>query len=157
MHQSNISGKVTIIRIDFHPTFADQFQRLVDDDETFDIAAEVNGLLAALEQHGHLIEHSDVSHPIVIARYDIHTLRRTPPNEIRPYADHPPVIRIFYAWFVDTATGEELAVVFEMGDKARSTIPNQWYGPIINRLEAQTIPTWEHRHPTHTARIRRTR
>jgi hypothetical protein len=130
---------------------------LVDDEETFEVAGEVSGLLIALETHGHLIEHSDISHPLVIARYDIHTLRRTPPNDVCPYADHPPVIRIFYAWFTDTTSGDELAVVFEMGDKSLSNTPNQWYGPIISRIEAQTIPAWEHHHPTHSARIRRTR
>jgi hypothetical protein len=145
------------IRIEFHPTFADQFQRLVNDEETLEIAGEVSGLLNALEAHGHLIEDSDVSHPIVIARYDIHTLRRTPPNEICPYADQPPVIRIFYAWFTDSTSSDEIAVVFEMGDKSLSNAPNQWYLPIINRLETQTIPAWEHHHPTQTARIRRTR
>jgi len=117
----------------------------------------VNGLVAALEEHGHLIEHTDISHPIVIARYDIHALRRTPPNEICPYAAEPPVIRIFYAWFTDTTNNEEFPVVFEMGDKSLSATPNQWYPPIINRIEAQTIPNWERTHPTHQARIRRTR
>jgi hypothetical protein len=116
----------------------------------------VNGLIEALSRHGRHIEHSDISHPIVIARYDLHTLRRTPPNEICPYADLPPVIRIFYVWFTDP-TGDEFPVVFEMGDKSTARIPNQWYPPIVNRLEAQTIPAWEHSHPGHTARIRRTR
>ena len=144
------------IQIEYHATFTDQFERLVDDPDTFEVAGEVNGLVAALERHGRNIEHSDISHPIVIARYDLHTLRRTPPNEICPYADQPPVIRIFYAWFTDT-TGEEFPVVFEMGDKSTARNPNQWYPPIVNRLEAQTVPAWEHTHPGHTARIRRTR
>ena len=47
--------------------------------------------------------------------------------------------------------------MFEMGDKSLSPTPNQWYPPIINRIEAQTIPNWERTHPTHRARIRRTR
>ena len=74
----------------------------------------MNGLIEALSRHGRHIEHSDVSHPIVIARYDLHTLRRTPPNEICPYADMPPVIRIFYVWFTDPS-GDEFPVVFEIG------------------------------------------
>ncbi|MEI7991749.1 MAG: hypothetical protein WCH93_04880 [Actinomycetota bacterium] len=117
----------------------------------------MNGLVAALEEHGHLIEHTDISHPILIARYDIHTLRRTPPNEICPYADEPPIIRIFYAWFTDTANNVEFPVVFEMGDKSLSPTPNEWYLPIIHRIEAQTIPNWKRTHSTHRARIKRTR
>lgn len=145
------------IRIEFHPTFADQFARLVNDIDTLEVAGEVNGLVSALETYGHVIEDTDISHPIVIARYDIHTLRRTPPNEICPYADHPPVIRIFYAWFADLADYTEFPVVFEMGDKSLSATPNQWYPLIVNRIEAQTIPNWEREHPTHRARIKRTR
>ncbi|MCB0956457.1 MAG: hypothetical protein KDB06_02610 [Ilumatobacter sp.] len=145
------------IRIEFHPTYADQFSRLVDDPDTLEVAGEVNGLVVALEEHGRLIEHTEVGHPIVIARYDIHTLRRTPPNDVCPYADAPPVIRIFYAWFTDMTTNEEFPVVFEMGDKSLSPTPNQWYPPIINRIETQTIPQWERMHPAHRARIRRTR
>jgi hypothetical protein len=74
-----------------------------------------------------------------------------------PYADEPPVIRIFYAWFTDLTTNEEFPVVLEMGDKSLSPTPNQWYPPIINRIETQTIPQWERLHPAHRARIRRTR
>jgi DNA-binding transcriptional regulator YiaG len=84
------------------------------------------------------VERSDISHPIAIARYDIHTLRRTPPNEVCPYADEPPVLRIFYAWFSDSESEEECVVVFEMGDKALSLVPNHWYAPIISRIEMQT-------------------
>ena len=62
------------IQIEYHATFTDQFERLVDDPDTFEVAGEVNGLVAALERHGRNIEHSDISHPIVIARYDLHTL-----------------------------------------------------------------------------------
>jgi hypothetical protein len=143
--------------VHFHPTFADQFARLADNDDTIEIAGEISGLLTALESRGHLIERSDISHPVNSARYDIHALRRTPPNEICPYAEGPPVIRIFYAWFTDLASGGEVAVLFEMGDKSLSTTPNQWYVPIINRIETSSIPTWERQHPSHRARIRRTR
>jgi hypothetical protein len=86
LHKVHVACYRGAIRIEFHATITDQFERLV--------------------------EHSDVSHPIVIARYDLHTLRRTPPNEICPY---------------------------------------------VNRLEAQTIPAWEHTDPGCKARIRRTR
>jgi hypothetical protein len=48
--------------------------------------------VSALEQHGRLIEHTDISHPVVIARYDIHALRRTPPNEICPGNEPTPPI-----------------------------------------------------------------
>ena len=61
------------------------------------------------------------------------------------------------AWFTDTTDHEEFPVVFEMGDKSFTATPNQWYPPIINRTEAQTIPNWERNHPTHRAWIRRTR
>lgn len=145
------------IRIEFHPTFADQFARLIDDPDLLEIAGEINGLVTALEQHGRLIEDTDISHPVVISRFDTHALRRTPPNEICPFADEPPVLRIFYVWFIDTATNEEFPVVFEMGDKSLSPAPSQWYPPIITRIEAQALPSWERTHPTHRARIRRTR
>jgi hypothetical protein len=146
-----------VTAIHFHPTFADQFERLVNDETTIEIGGEVSGLLLALESRGREIERSDISHPIIIARYDIHALRRTPPNEVCPYADKPPVIRIFYAWFVDSDSGVEFAVVFEMGDKSLSAVPNHWYAPIISRIETQSIPVWESRHPMHRARTRRTR
>lgn len=49
------------IRIEFHPTYADQFSRLVDDPDTLEVAGEVNGLVVALEEHGRLIEHTEIN------------------------------------------------------------------------------------------------
>lgn len=48
-------GCGVVIRVHFHPTFADQFARTVADTELLEIAGEVNGLISALGQRGRLI------------------------------------------------------------------------------------------------------
>lgn len=48
-------------------------------------------------------------------------------------------------WFVDTATGEEVAVVMLMGDK--TTQASHWYPTQVEAIETLLIPSWEHHHP----------
>jgi hypothetical protein len=81
-------------------------------------------------------------------------LRRTPPTTYTPYADAPPVIRIPYVWFLDSAN-EELAVVMLLGDK--TALGNFWYPTRVNEIETRLIPGWESANHGHHARIRRTR
>jgi hypothetical protein len=97
----------------------------------------------------------DPSHPIVISRLDLYALRRTPPTSYTPYASRPPVIRVPYVWFTDTQTGEELAVVMLMGDKA--DLNNDWYPAKVQLIELTLVPEWERANPSHRARVRRTR
>ena len=144
-------------RIEYHPVFADQITALCENPEAMDTAGEVTALLTALEEHGHDLEGEatdDPSHPIIISRYHMFALRRTPPTAYTPYADTPSVIRIPYVWFLD-ADDQELAVVMLMGDK--STLGNHWYPRWVNEIENRLIPGWETSNPGHHARIRRTR
>jgi hypothetical protein len=77
------------------------------------------------------------------------------PTTYTPYADQPPVIRIPYVWFVDTETGEELAVVMLMGDK--TGLNNDWYPAKVQQIELTQVPEWDKANPSHKARVRRTR
>lgn len=136
-----------------------QLTQLIADEE-FELAGEIQALLDALAEHGHLIEGDSPgapSHPLVISRFQTFALRRTPTTRFTPYADRPPVIRIFYVWFDDRQSGHECAVVLEMGDKANAPNQHQWYPPIKERIELEHIPDWERRFPHHKAQIRRTR
>jgi len=157
--RSYVSSYDRRIDVEFHPTFAGQFEQLSNDDDLLEVAGEVMALIGALEQRGRQIEGTDVSHRIVIARTDLHTLRRTPPNEVCPYADIPPVIRIFYVWFTDITDRQrgEFPVVFSMGDKSQSPNPNAWYPGQVNEIETRLIPQWVRSNPTHAPRIWRTR
>jgi hypothetical protein len=65
------------------------------------------------------------------------------------------LIRVPYVWFVDTDSGEELAVVMLMGDK--TTLGNHWYPRQVQVIETLLIPGWMKHHPNHQARTRRTR
>jgi hypothetical protein len=147
-----------VTRVEFHPVFACQYEALCRDDTHQEIAGEITQLIDALETHGHLVEGDapdDPSHPIVISRLHMYALRRTPPTTYTPYADEPPVIRIPYVWFVDTETGDELAVVRLMSDKTE--LNNDWYPVKVKQIELTQVPEWETANPSHRARVRRTR
>lgn len=147
-----------VVWVEYHPTFAVQYEQLCRDEDSAELAGEVTSLLDALEQHGHDIEGEavdDPSHPIVTSRYQMFALRRTPPTIRAPYADQRPVIRIPYVWFLDTESGEEGAVVMLMGDKA--TLGSHWYPAKVQIIETVLIREWEHHHPAHKALTRRTR
>lgn len=146
------------MRVEFHANFAAQFEELCSDDDQLEVAGEITALLDALERHGHEIEGEaagDPSHPIVISRLRTFALRRTPPTDYTPYAEMPPVIRIAYVWFTDTALAEEVAVVMLMGDKTKHG--NHWYPSKVNEIENTLVPDWERCHPTHQVQVRRTR
>lgn len=116
----------------YHPLFERWPTELADADE--EIFGEVMALLTALEMNGRDLddETQEESHPVVTSRHDMHALRRTPPSAAAPYATQPPVLRMLYAYYTDTA-GEEVAVVLLGGDKTR--LGNHWYSP--NVTEAQ--------------------
>ncbi|GJM36675.1 MAG: hypothetical protein R8F63_20495 [Acidimicrobiales bacterium] len=153
------------VRVEFHPMFASQYEQLAglasDSDTHLELFGDVTALLNALEEFGHDVEednhHPDaISHPIVTSRYRTFALRRTPPTTATPYADSPPVLRIPYVWFIDQATGDEVAVVMLVGDK--TTSGNDWYPAVVNKIDnASMVTDWERTHPDHKATIRRTR
>lgn len=137
--------------------FTKQFEALCQNTEAMETAGEVTALLTALEEYGHDLEGEaadDPSHPIIISRYQMFALRRTPPTSYTPYADKPPIIRIPYVWFRDSSN-QELAVVMLMGDKKK--LANHWYPVRVNEIEDHLIPDWERSNPGHHAIVKRTR
>jgi len=145
-----------VVRVEYHPLFASQYEQLCSDEATIEVAGEVTQLLDALEQYGQRIEGEDpedASHPIVTSTLDMFALRRTPPTTYTPYADHPPVLRIPYVWFYDSEAKGDLAVVMLMGDK--STLGSRWYPPQVQLIETKLVPEWERSHPTQRAWKRR--
>ncbi len=145
-------------RVEFHPTFARQYEQLCLDDDHAEIAGEVTQLIDALETYGHEIEGEapdDPSHPVVTSRLQMYALRRTPPTTYTPYANDPPVIRIPYVWFVDSQTGDELAVVMLMGSKTE--LQSHWYPTKVKQIELTMVPEWERVNRHHRARVRRSR
>ena len=142
-----------MVRVLYHPRFASMYEALCRNVDALEIAGEVTALLTALETYGHEIEGEqpgDASHPIVISRYWMYALRRTPPTDYTPYADVPPVIRVPYVWFYDSESRDEVAVVMLMGDKSR--LGNQWYPQKVQEIEGRLIPDWQRHNPTHRAR-----
>ena len=142
-----------------HPRFAHQYEQLAvaaDEDEVLmEVFGEVSALLRALEDFGHDIEGDepeDASHPVVSSRYELYTLRRTPPTRFTPYASGRPVIRIAYVW-CEEADGSEAAVVMLMGDKA--DLGNIWYDGVVKQIEGSMIGEWEHRYPQRRIQLRR--
>lgn len=142
----------------FHPLFVRQFKDLStwaeSSNRRMDLFGEVMALLSALEDYGHEIEgyqSEDASHPIVISRFRMFALRRTPPTVHTPYADTPPVLRIPYVWF-DRAEGGEIAVVMLIGDKTERA--RDWYPSAVNQIEGTMIGEWRQRHPDHRAQVK---
>jgi hypothetical protein len=142
-------------RVEYHPTFAAEYEAFCMNEAMLEIAGEVTALLTALEEYGHEIEGEqpeDASHPVVISRYHMFALRRTPPTVYTPYADTPPIIRIPYVWFSDTEARDEVAVVMLMGDKRE--LGNQWYPKTVSEIENRMMLDWQRTHPAHMARRR---
>jgi hypothetical protein len=141
-----------LTRVEYHPIFAAQYEALCRNPALAELAGEVTQLIDALERHGHELEGDgadDPSRPIISSALRMFALRRTPPTTFTPYADHPPVVRMPYVWFVDDATGEEFAVVMLIGDKTQ--LGNQWYPAKVRQIESQLVPEWERIHATHRA------
>jgi hypothetical protein len=139
------------VDVRFHPLFERWLVELADADE--EIFGEVMALLTALEEHGRDLddERREESHPVVTSRYDMHALRRTPPSEAAPFADAPPVLRIFYA-VCRTNTGEEIAVVLLGGDK--TTLGNTWYPANLNEAEHR-LDQYCRQHPETSSIVKR--
>ena len=142
----------------YHPRFATQLQELnrlaAHNDLCMDLLADVSALVMALEKYGHEIEgyqSEDASHPIVISKFQVFALRRTPPTVYTPYADHPPVLRIPYVWF-DAVDGKEVAVVMLIGDK--TGLGARWYPWAIEQIEGTMIGEWHRRFPSHRVQVR---
>ena len=143
--------------VELHPLFVQQFESMCQNPDSYDVAAEIAAPVDILNDKGHAIEGEDPgdpSHPIVISRFQMFALRRTPPTSATPYATGPPVLRIPYVWF-DAPNATEVAVVMMIGDK--TALGNRWYPHTVTRIESQLIPSWEHNHPQHRAQLRRTR
>lgn len=69
-----------------------------------------------------------------------------------------PIHRLSYGSLTygsDTETGEEIAVVMLVGDKA--TLGNEWYPAVVKKLDDIMVRDWERTHQTHKARVRRSR
>ena len=88
------------MQVFYHPRFARQYEQLAaaaeDDETTLEVFGEVSALIRALEDFGHDIEgeqSDNASHRVVSSRYELFTLRRTPPTTFTPYAVGRPVIR----------------------------------------------------------------
>ena len=62
-------------------------------DFNLDVYAEILALVDAIRRFGRELTDPE-SHPVVTSKFDMHALRRTPPNDTAPFADSPPVIRI---------------------------------------------------------------
>jgi hypothetical protein len=142
--------------IELHPQFVHQFTEMAQDDENLEILGEISALIDALDRHGPDIEGEqpgDASHPIVISRFRMYALRRTPPTQYTPYADSSPILRVPYVWF--TTPQGQLPVVMLLGDKGVSG--NLWYPTVVQRIETVMIPAWERTHPKHSAIVKRSR
>lgn len=92
-------------------------------EEDIGVAGEVQALIDALGRHGRDLGDPE-SHPVVTSTLGLRALRRTPPTNVTPHAERPPVIRILYG-FVRPATGEVRAVLLLGGDKTQ--LGNRWY------------------------------
>ena len=129
----NICATMHVMEVRYHPLFERWLMELAEADE--EIFGEVVALLTALETHGRDLddERREESHPVVTSRYDMHALRRTPPTDVTPYAERPPVLRILYA--VCRAPIGERAVVLLGGDKTE--LGNAWYPANVAEAEAR--------------------
>ena len=105
----------------YHPYFLEWFEELVNVD--IEVAGEIQALIDALAVHGRELGDPE-SHPVVTSRLGLRALRRTPPTRVTPYAEGPPVIRLFYG-FVAPDRGDVRAVLLLGGDK--TDLGNRWY------------------------------
>lgn len=96
-----------------------------------EVAGDVQSLIDALERHGRGLGDPE-SHRVLISRLGLRALRRTPPTDVTPYADGPPVIRVLYG-FVDMGIGPWAAVLLLGGDK--TIAKSGWYP--LNVVEAE--------------------
>jgi hypothetical protein len=96
-----------------------------------EVAGEIQALIDALERHGRALGDPE-AHPVAMSKQGLRALRRTPPTDVTPYADGPPVIRVLYG-FVDKGDGQLAAVLLLGGDKTKRQ--SDWYP--LNVAEAE--------------------
>ena len=109
------------MELEYHPEFLRWFEELVEED--IEVAGEVQALIDALGRYGRDLGDPE-SHPVVTSTLGLRALRRTPPTNVTPHAQRPPVIRILYG-FVSPATGDIRAVLLLGGDKME--LGSRWY------------------------------
>lgn len=96
-----------------------------------EVAGEIQALIDALERHGRALGDPE-SHPVGTSKQGLRALRRTPPTDVTPYAEDPPVIRVLYG-FVDKGGGQLAAVLLLGGDKTK--LQNDWYPKNVAEAE----------------------
>jgi hypothetical protein len=97
-----------------------------------DVAGEVQALIDMLEKkYGRGLGDPE-SHPVVTSKLGLRALRRTPPTDVTPYANGPPIIRVLYG-FVDIGLGRIAAVLLLGGDK--SARGSEWYPLNVAEVE----------------------
>ena len=116
----------------YRPLFEQWYCQLLDEWE--EIAGEVMALLSALEEFGADLG-GPFSHPVKMSDCRLRALRRTPPTEVTPYAEDPPVLRILYG-FAAASDGIR-AVVLYGGDKTE--LGNQWYPAAVAEAERRFV------------------
>lgn len=141
------------MEVGYHPAAAMWLEEIAADEELIEVFGEVMALIGALEQLGRSLEGEETS-PIVSSQYDMHELRRTPPSATAPYALHPPIIRILYAFF-RSPRPDPVAVILLGGDKAK--LGEDWYRTNVPASERR-LEEYARRHPElKPIRRRRTR
>jgi len=131
-----------VVDVHLHPLFSRWLDELEKHD--FDVWAEVLALINAVQEFGRALGDPEC-HPVVVARYDLHALRRTPPSVTTPYAQAPPILRVLFG-FVSDDEHREVAVVAIGGDK--TTLGNAWYPANVTQAEAR-IDQWCQQNPTY--------
>jgi hypothetical protein len=120
---------VHLVEILYQSDFTSWWEDLVK--WNIEVAGEVQALIDALERHGRGLGDPE-SHPVTTSKLGLRALRRTPPTDVTPYADGPPVIRVLYG-YVDKGNGQLAAVLLLGGDKTSTR--NEWYP--LNVAEAE--------------------
>ncbi|MFZ1062670.1 MAG: hypothetical protein WAN30_04275 [Acidimicrobiales bacterium] len=117
------------MEIIYQSDFGLWWQKLVK--RNIDVAGELQALFDVLGTKGRSLGDPE-SHPVVTSKLGLRALRRTPPTDVTPYADGPPIIRVLYG-FIDKGSGQIAAVLLLGGDK--TALRNEWYP--LNVAEAE--------------------
>jgi len=121
------------VELEYHSEFLRWFEELVEED--IEVAGEVQALIDALGRYGRDLGDPE-SHPVVTSGLGLRALRRTPPTNVTPHAQQPPVIRILYG-FVRSATGDVRAVLLLGGDKTE--LGSRWYPANLAEAERRLM------------------
>jgi hypothetical protein len=109
------------VEIVYQKDFVSWWMDLVNSD--VEVAGDIQALIDALERHGKALGDPE-SHPVASSKQGLRALRRTPPTNVTPYADGPPVLRVLYG-IVDKGGGQLAAVLLVGGDK--TMLQSDWY------------------------------